>query len=115
MIPEIGHFALILALSLAIAQGVLPVLASKADNLEGDGQINETIYRLALEYEVPFWNFWAAVQDLPDQGQQVDDPGHLTWAPPNFDDEDDMQAGWPHRNLTALQILNLIYETVAQR
>jgi hypothetical protein len=95
-----------------ISQGVLPVLSSKADNLEGDGQINEIIYKLALEYELPFWNFWATMQGLPDEGQQVDDPGHLTWAAPYFDKETNMQAGWPHRNLTALQILDLIYETV---
>jgi hypothetical protein len=97
-----------------ISQGVLPVISSKADDLEGNGQINAILYKLALEYELPFWNFWAAVQDLPDQGQQIEDPGHLTWAPNRFDNSDYMQAGWPHRNLTALQVLDVIYQTVGQ-
>lgn len=98
----------------SIEEGVLPILASKADDLEGDGQINEIIYKLALEYEIPFWNFWAAVQALPHQGQQEEDPGHLTWAPNRFDNPDYMQAGWPHRNLTALQVLDAVLQQLSQ-
>ena len=32
MIPEIGHFALILALSLALLQGVLPLIGAYRNN-----------------------------------------------------------------------------------
>jgi cytochrome c-type biogenesis protein CcmF len=32
MIPEIGHFALILALSLAVIQGVLPMIGAHRNN-----------------------------------------------------------------------------------
>ncbi|MBN2499594.1 MAG: SGNH/GDSL hydrolase family protein [Anaerolineales bacterium] len=93
----------------SILQGVLPVLASKPDDLEDSGDaINSTIYKLAQEYEVPFWNFWAAIQHLPDKGLQ-EDGGHLTWAPNFFDDEFAMTRGWPYRNLTALQMLSQIW------
>jgi hypothetical protein len=96
----------------SISQGVLPVLASKPDDLEGSGDaINSTIYELAQEYEVPFWNFWASVQHLPDKGLQ-EDGGHLTWAPNFFNDEFAMTRGWPYRNLTALQILYQIWATL---
>ncbi len=58
-----------------IAKGIVPVLGTKADDVEGDGSINATIARLALEYEVPLWNFWASVQSLPKQGMV--EPEHL--------------------------------------
>ncbi len=48
-----------------IAKGIVPILGTKADNVEGDDSINATIARLALEYQLPLWNFWLAVQPLP--------------------------------------------------
>lgn len=90
-----------------IARGVLPVLATKADNLEGDHRINAAVARLAAEYELPVWNYWRAVQDLPGAGLQ-DDGGHLTWAPNDFSDPRNLQSAWPVRNLTALQVLDYL-------
>lgn len=91
----------------SIEQGVVPILATKADNLEGDHSINATIASLAQEYDIPLWNFWRAVQDLPDKGLQ-EDGSHLTWAPNQFDDPEAMQKAWPLRNLTALQVLDAL-------
>lgn len=96
-----------------IDQGVVPVLATKADNLEGDGSINDIIARLAWEYDIPLWNFWLAVQPLPDHGLQ-EDGSHLTWAQNWFDDPKALQRAWPVRNLTALQILDNIWRSLPQ-
>jgi hypothetical protein len=95
----------------SIDHGVIPILATKADNTEGDDAINATIARLAYEYEVPLWNFWRAVQELPDQGLQ-EDGVHLTWGPNRFDDPKLMQLAWPVRNLTALQTLDAIWRVI---
>jgi hypothetical protein len=92
-------------------KGVVPILATKADNLEGDGSINAIIARLAAEYDLPLWNFWRALQSLPDQGLQPDRI-HLTWAVDLFDDPAAMQKGWPVRNLTALQVLDAVWRGV---
>jgi hypothetical protein len=51
-----------------IAHGSLPVLATKADNRELDDRLNLEMAQLALEYDLPLWNFYAAVSDLPDHG-----------------------------------------------
>ena len=62
----------------AIEQGVVPVVATKADNLEGGNRINALIARLAWEYDIPLWNFWAAVQPLvprADRGRFSPHPG----------------------------------------
>ncbi|HAV77132.1 MAG TPA: hypothetical protein DCX53_07245 [Anaerolineae bacterium] len=49
-------------------EGVIPILATKADNREKDERINRDMTLLAAEYDLPLWNFWAAVSDLPNRG-----------------------------------------------
>lgn len=49
-------------------EGVVPILATKADNREKDERINRDMAMLASEYDLPLWNFWAAVSDLPNRG-----------------------------------------------
>ena len=49
-------------------EGVIPILATKADNREKDERINRDMALLASEYDLPLWNFWAAVSDLPNRG-----------------------------------------------
>jgi hypothetical protein len=97
----------------SIDNGVIPVLSTKADNQEGDGSINATIARLAWEYEVPLWNYWAAVQPLPNGGLQ-EDGAHLTFGRNLFDDPEAMQRAWPVRNLTALQVLDAVWRKITQ-
>lgn len=48
--------------------GVVPILATKADNREKDERINRDMAMLAAEYDLPLWNFWAAVSHLPNRG-----------------------------------------------
>jgi hypothetical protein len=48
--------------------GVVPILATKADNREKDERINRDMWNLASEYDLPLWNFWVAVSDLPNRG-----------------------------------------------
>jgi hypothetical protein len=91
--------------------GAVPIIATKADNLEGDHAINATIAQIAYEYEIPLWNFWAAVQPLPDQGLS-DDRFHLTFARNFFDDPKRMLNAWPWRNLTALQSLDAVHKAL---
>lgn len=51
-----------------VDQGVVPILATKADNRELDDRINRDMALLASEFNVPFWNFWAALAELPERG-----------------------------------------------
>lgn len=90
-----------------IEHGVVPILVTKADNLEGDHRINQIISNVAQDYELPIWNYWRAVQTLPDQGLQ-EDGAHLTFAANKFDNPVNMRAAWPWRNLTALQVLDFV-------
>ena len=90
-----------------LAAGVVPIIATKADNLEGDHSINATIAQIAYDYDLPLWNFWAAIQPLPNHGLSSDH-FHLTFARNFFDDPVRMRSAWPWRNLTALQTLDMV-------
>lgn len=109
--PQIFETGLRKIVETLIRQGVVPVLSTKGDNKEGDYEINEIIARLAYQYDLPLWNFWREIQPLPNHGLQ-DDLEHLTMGANDFDDPYIMEKAWPHRNLTALQVLNqLMNET----
>ncbi len=94
----------------SIDQGVVPILGTKADNAEGNNYINYVTARLAMEYELPLWNFWKAVQPLPEQGLR--NPEHLTFAMTksytDFSKPEYLNYGMQMRNLTALQTLDVI-------
>ncbi len=96
-----------------LAYDVVPILATKADDLEGGHQINALLADLAMEYEIPLWNFWRAVQPLPDHGL-LEDGFHLTMAGNYFDDPQRMKKAWPWRNLTALQSLDQVRRIVVE-
>ena len=103
-----------------LSNGIVPILGTKGDNLEGDHEINSIIARLAYEYEAPLWNYWAAIQPLPNQGIRTDDnyhpthPGFEDGMPNDFSSSWKMDYGFPWRNLTALQILDLLMRSVVE-
>lgn len=58
-------------ISQLIEKGVVPLLATKADNRELDHRVNRDVALLAAEFNLPLWNFYAALNDLPDRGLYV--------------------------------------------
>lgn len=90
-----------------IAAGVVPILATKADDRELDERVNSAYARLVAEYEIPLWNFWAAVDDLPNRGlytrTDAEYQGNLYLTE---------EARAIHR-LTALQALDAVWRIVS--
>jgi hypothetical protein len=95
-------------IEIVIDSGAVPILGTKASNLEGDHQINRVIANLAYEYDIPLWNFWLAVQPLPTHGL-LEDGFHLTHGRNFFDDPSNLKRAWPVRNLTALQVIDAVW------
>jgi hypothetical protein len=91
-----------------IAAGVVPILATKADNREADEAVNRSYAALAAEYNVPFWNFWAAVDDLPNRGLYTR-PDAVYQGDLYLTDE----AAAIHR-LSALQALDAVWRAVRE-
>jgi hypothetical protein len=90
-----------------IDEGVVPILATKADNREIDERINRDMALLASEYDLPLWNFWAAVSDLPDRGLYTRDDRPLQGDIYLTD-----EAALIHR-MTGLEALNAVWRVVA--
>jgi len=80
-----------------LEQGVLPILSTKADNMEGDYTRNLAMAQVAYDRHLPLWNFWATVQDLPYGGLDKDrGDEYLTY------------KGRTTRNITALELIDSV-------
>lgn len=96
-------------IEVTIGHNIVPILVTKADNAEGDHHANRIIAQLAYEYDLPLWNFWAAVQPLPEHGLMSRD--HLSYSEiissADFSPQG-LKYGYNVRNLTGLQVLDAI-------
>lgn len=82
-----------------MAQGAVPILATKADNVEKDNSINLIIAQLAYEYDLPLWNWWAAAQPLANNGiDPYRDGFHIS------------EQAWEERSKTFLQVLDHLWK-----
>ena len=80
-----------------LEQGVIPVLSTKADNGEGDYNRNLAMVQVAYDRQLPLWNFWAAVKDLPNFGLDKDRQNvYLNY------------KGWDIRNISGLELLDTL-------
>jgi hypothetical protein len=98
-----------------IELGIVPILATKVDNNEGDQSINPLIAQLAAEYEIPLWNFWRAAQPLANGGLRDHEHLNSGSGPPATDFRMDISLsyGKEMKNLTALQVLDFMMRELA--
>jgi hypothetical protein len=90
-------------ISQLIDAGVVPILATKADNREFDNRVNRDMALLATEFDLPLWNFWAALSDLPNRGLYVMD-GREEQGAVYLDEE-----ATERHHITGLQMLNAVW------
>jgi hypothetical protein len=107
-------------LTTTINMGILPVLSTippkkldPTNNARVD-QWNTIIRNTSQQYQIPLWDYWYAMQSAPNQGIS-DDHVHPS-APPdgaaaNFTPQY-LGYGYNIRNLTALIVLNAIWQQV---
>jgi lysophospholipase L1-like esterase len=104
----------------ALSRGVIPVLSTVPDHEPSDSvfeprniQINQIIADVADKYNVPLWNYWRALQTLPNHG--LDSGGVHPSADPRgagYFDAAGLAYGFNVRNLTAVQVLDKIKDIV---
>ena len=92
----------------SIANGVVPVLVTKADRFEGEGNINNDILReLAAEFNVPLLEFDIVAETLPNRGLIPNDVHMEELVPPHdFTLPETMQSGHAIHDLIALMMLD---------
>jgi hypothetical protein len=89
-----------------IDAGVVPILATKADNRELDFRINRDMVLLAQEFDLPLWNFWASLSDLPNRGLYTRDDRPLQGDIYLTDEAQEI-----HRQ-TGLEVLDIVWRYV---
>jgi hypothetical protein len=86
---------------LILANGSVPILTNKADNVEGDHSLNLATAKVAYDYDIPLINFWLAADSLPNHGLDA-----------NRSDIYLTPEGWDVRNYVALRTLDSVWRTL---
>ena len=104
--PEVYEKYLRQILDEIIANGTVPILMTKADDIEGGHQINNIIAKLAFEYDIPLYNWWKAAQALPHHGLDPvrDDKFHI-----------DPEYAWTEQSAYGLGTLDSIWKGTSQQ
>jgi hypothetical protein len=97
----------------AIDNGVIPILATKADRFEGpDDRNNRMIRQIAQEYQIPLWDYDLVAGTLPRRGLSGDDV-HMTMADADdYTKAETFERGYPVSDLTALMTLYEVLQEV---
>jgi hypothetical protein len=86
-----------------IEHGVVPVISTKGDNFEGDHRLNRSMARVAYDYDLPLWNFWLSLRDLPGKGIDGTREGNYLTT-----------EAWGRRSFTGLQALDAVWRGLAE-
>jgi hypothetical protein len=104
----------------SIQSDVVPVLYTfpvRPEFPEKSLLFNQIIVKIAQDYDLPLVNLVVALEDLPDQGVNVNDTIHLSLpedeAVATFN-EDTLQAGYTLRNLLTLQTLDVLMNSTTE-
>lgn len=98
-------------------QGVIPVLSTFPRHYEEPQRsilFNQIVVRVALDFNIPLINLWAALEPLPAHG--IDDDGYHLNGPitgaGDFTSAANLDTGYPRRNLVTLQTLDLLRSAI---
>ncbi|MEX2143214.1 MAG: hypothetical protein WD740_01355 [Anaerolineales bacterium] len=90
------------AIEYALQQNVIPILLTKADNVEGNHAINLATAQVAYEYDLPLINWWRAAQPL--EGHGIDWERDADSVPQGFHITE--EQGWSTRSYIGLKTLD---------
>ena len=107
---------------LSVDAGIIPVLSTLPERYGYPREIaefNAIINQIARENGVPLWDYGDAMRQLPNAGLSADFV-HPSWPPGDVATaadftEANLQYGYVMRNLTALQVLDVIWRRVINR
>ena len=98
----------------SLSRGIVPVLSTipafhRAGYEARVAELNGIIADVAHQNDIPLWDYWSALESLPNEGLGPD--GIHPSAAPNSADftADNLQFGYTVRNLTALQALDALW------
>ncbi len=99
----------------AIAQGVIPLLGTKADRRDGtDSPNNAAIRRVALDYSLPLWDYDRMAGTIPGRGLDNDGVHLTTYFAHDYSNTLAFQRGHGVHNLVALLMLDRTWRAVSE-
>jgi len=98
---------------IAIANGVVPIIGTKADRVEGNNANNDILRQIAYDYQIPLWDFDVVVETVPGRGV-VDKFFHIS-VPDTYDfaQPTTLQTGHGVHSLTALMMLDTLLSLIS--
>ena len=90
------------AVDYVLEHNVIPILLTKADNVEGNHAINLATAHVAFDYDLPLINWWRAAQPL--EGHGIDWERDANAVPPGFHITE--EQGWSTRSYLGLKTLD---------
>ncbi len=91
----------------ALSHNIVPIVTTCANS----EAINSKVAKVAVENDIPTWNYWSSVQKL----QHIFDPSlndgfHLSTSGEvnNFDFDNPTPSAWTIRNLTGLEVIHSV-------
>jgi hypothetical protein len=104
-------------IEITLDRGIVPVISTIPPLLVDESpqrqvhEYNGLIVRLAREYNIPLWDYWAAMNLLPHYGLW-EDGAHPNWSNAGDLSDNGLQFGMNVRNLTALQALDAVWRAL---
>lgn len=97
-----------------VGQGIVPILATKADRFEGPDNVNNEIIRqIAVDFQVPLLEFDLLADTLPGRGLSPDNI-HLTYLEPlDYTVPEMFTLGYPVHNLASLMIIDEVRRAIS--
>ncbi len=96
-----------------IGNGVIPVLGTKPDRLEGNANtLNKTVQRLALEFNIPLWDYDRVAGTVPGKGLARDGVHFLGIGTHDYSSSKAFSSGDSLEDLTGLLMLDAIKRDV---
>lgn len=102
---------------ISIEMGVIPVLSTIPDQFRTNGagrvgEFNDIIRNITATYDIPLWDYWLALQSLPDagiSGDGVHPSYNAIMRETAIFTADELRFGLNMRNLTALMVLDAVW------
>ncbi len=96
---------------------VLYTIPTRPEYPDKTYQFNQIIIKITEDYDLPLVNLWAAVQDLPHEGVDEEEPIHLSIPDDGLTGHftaENLQAGYTVRNLVTLQTLQILLDNLIE-
>jgi hypothetical protein len=96
-----------------IANGVVPILGTKADRIEGPSNAtNNVIRQVAADYAVPLWDFDLVAGTIPNRGVGRDGIHLTSYYSHDYTSPEAFTRGYGVHNLTALMALDAVWKVL---